>query len=821
MDLLQPSDEDIREVNTFMNRTDPIKDSFMTNKKKDEPDFRLEMRVHGPLIQGILNRLYPTEVQGGGGRNVKIENKIKEKFGADIFTEGYSQQYSTLRFDANDRRMFTLNEKNLVIDTGSATTFGDDCNTVIGPFSIIDPGPRSLEGEINLLEKEMTFNYRDGPLALLGMQGYITSIEYKYKPGTHPYHFTINFATGNSETFDYTVGRKTEKLIVSNSTNYKRNMDVKKVFDKYPDMNGLNRERFMASGIPYLIGFVEQLSFQIWWKLMGDTSFPLWIQNYIGRGEKGLTYQNTLVASIDWGVIYRSLINGMACAHKSATNVTYYPIINGVLDRRILQRVAPQGNVNAKRKREAVLSNIAKKRGDFKTLMKNNQNVLKMIEDCKNIAEKNPLFLLSSITEPDWLRLKMFADARTAVIKAFTMAVCDIMILYIKPLIREIEEYIKPFVENDGENKEFYDRLYNCMLECPFIVLNRNEFTIRPGRFSFVYKDSFLGRGDEVFILDSIYKLYVIRDTPDDMESLFNNTFTPTLLAAIGALQQQVNPVPAVEENIEEPRGKRRRLEGGGLSQESMVEYTKLLKNNRHIPNFLLWFVQHYIPEFFYIALAYDLALNPSSKIIEKYKDVFEHSLLEKALAPFGRIVDYEILVYDDVENIHVKEKNRDSLILHAAGILKGVRNPEKNLLFRLSKEKAPELLWFIETVGPAAIKVPEEKMATVHSTAIWYYQTLYREDVRLCLQNKRTIKSPVDALHIIETDSTSVKHSTPVSRKSRKKSGKKSGSRSGSRSGSTSRKKLRSTTSTKGFTRKNAYLRNPDAQKGRRIAVP
>lgn len=795
MALQELSEEEIQKLNTFMNLRDPLKDSFMVNHKKDTPDFRLDMKIHGPLIKGILNYLYVAQGQGGGGRNVAIEREITQKFGANVFTEGPSQQYSVLRFDANDRRIFTLSKKNLVIDTGSATTFGDDCKTVIGPFSVIDPGPRSLEGSINLLQQNMTFDYTDGPSGLLGMEGYITSVEYKHVAGTHPYQFTISFAEGNEETFAYKRIRTRDdyctNAAVNNSTNYNRNAYIKQIFDAHPSLNSKNMGEVLASGIPNMDMFVDTVAFQLWWKLMGDSSFPLWIQEYLDdRGR--LTYENTLVASTDWGVIYRSLINGMPCAHKSETNVTYYPIIKGVLDRGILQGVAPP----KKRKRQGGSPIIAMKRAAFKSLIKSNQYVVDTIEQCKQIAEENPMFLISSITEPRWVRYRAYASFRQDIIRTFTRDVCNTMLHYIKPIIQAIAAHLEPLVAVDDGDKgfdTFNEKVEQCMLDCPFVVLNRNEFTVIRSEFVFL-SAPFEEAGDEIFNLDSIYKLYDTMNTELDEQT--GEYKHPTVSEIVALLKKTYNAAIAhaeemeeeevivVEEEEQEDRRKRQRREdqgGGGLSQESMLEYTELLKNNRHLPNFLLWFVQQYIPEFFFMALAYDLALHPVEETLEKYKPVFKHSLLEKALVAFGKPVDGYI-EYDPPRSRASRSRsgsatrsvsaaaklNRNSLILHAAGILKGVRDPEKNLLFRLSKEKAPELAWFIETIGVAAIPVPEEKKATVHSAAIWYYQKLYRADTRLCIQNKRKLQSPVDALRIVETAGAKVEHTMSESAKAR-----------------------------------------------------
>jgi len=536
--------------------------------------------------------------------------------------------------------------------------------------------------------------------------------------------------------------------------------------------------------------FVDTLAFQLWWKLMGDSSFPVWIQEYLDdRGR--LTYENTLVASTDWGVIYRSLINGMACAHKSETNVTYYPIINGVLDRGILQGIAPP----KKRKRQGGSPIIAMKRAAFKSLVKSNQYVIDTIEQCKQIAEENAMFLISSITEPRWVRYRAYASFRQDVIRAFTRDVCNTMLHYIKPIVQAIAAHLEPLVTVDDGDKgfdAFNEKVEQCMLDCPFVVLNRNEFTVIRSDFLFLSLP-FEGGGNEVFNLDSVYKLYETMNTEleeqtgqykhptvSEIVALLNKTYSARIAHPEDEEEEEIIVVEEEEEE-EGHRDKRRRQEGGGLSQEAMVEYTELLKNNGHLPNFLLWFVQQYIPEFFFIALAYDLALHPVEETLEKYKPVFKHSLLEKALAAFGKPVDGHI-EYSPVPSRASRSRsgsttrsvsaaaklNRNSLILHAAGVLKGVRDPEKNLLFRLSKEKAPELAWFIETIGVAAIPVPEEKKATVHSAAIWYYQKLYRADTRLCIQNKRKLKSPIDALRILETPRAKAQHVMSESAKAR-----------------------------------------------------
>ena len=784
MALQELSEGDIKELNIFMNLKDPLKDTFMVNHKKDVPDFRLDMKVHGPLIKGILNKLYVAGAQGGGGRNVAVEREITRKFGANLFTEGPSQQYSALRFNANDVRIFTLNKKNLVIDTGTASTFGDECKIVIGPFSIIDPGPRTLEGSINLLQQNVTFDYEgDSVLGLLGMEGYVTSIKYKHVAGSHPYQFTVTFASGGETIFAYKRLRTRDdyctNAAVNNSTNYNRNAYIKQTFDAYPILNGKNMGEVLASGIPSIGTFVNTLAFQLWWKLMGDCSFPTWIQEYLEDSGR-LTYENTLIASTDWGVIYRSLINGMACAHKSETNVTYYPIINGVLHKGILQGVT----LPKKRKRDGTSPIIAMKRNAFKNLMKANRYVLDTIQRCKQIAGENPMFLLSSITEPRWVRYRAYAQFREDILRSFTVDVCNTMIHYIKPLIHAIGAHLEPLAEIDDGDKgydAFNEKISDCMLDCPFIVVNRNEFTVLRGGFSFLIQP-FEGGGNEIFTLDSIYKLYetmsteieeqsgeYTHPTTDEIAILFQQTYNPAIAGF--AEEEEEEEVIVVEE--EQP-SKRRREEqgGGGLPQEIMVEYARVLKGNRRLPNFLLWFVQQYIPEFFFIALAYDLALHPVEETLEKYKPVFKHSLLEKALAPFGKLVDGYI-EYDPARSRASRSRsgsatrsvsaaaklNRDSLILHAAGILKGVRDPEKNLLLRLSKEKAPELGWFIETIGVAAIPVPEEKKKTVHSAAVWYYQKLYSADTRLCIQNKRKLQSPVDALRIVETARAKAQH--------------------------------------------------------------
>jgi hypothetical protein len=138
MPLRKLSDGDKKELNEFMNLTDPMKDTFMNNTKQGEEDFSLDKAIHGPLINDIVDLLYDTkEEQSAGGRFAGIEKKITEKFGENLFTRGSSQQFSCLRFDANNNRSFSIRKGKIAIDTGKPEMFGENCNAVVGPFSIV------------------------------------------------------------------------------------------------------------------------------------------------------------------------------------------------------------------------------------------------------------------------------------------------------------------------------------------------------------------------------------------------------------------------------------------------------------------------------------------------------------------------------------------------------------------------------------------------------------------------------------------------------------------------------------------------------------
>lgn len=781
------SEKETKEINTRISREDVKKDIFMSNTviktqangSKVKESFSLNKREH-VFMDDIIDLLYTTEEQGGGGRNPDIEREITRLFGRDLFKEGPSQQFSFLRMDANDVRMFSLRDKYLVIDTGVQSKFGEECKSVIGPFSVMDPGSRTLSGQVNLLTTGMTFDYTQGACGLLDMDGYIRSIQYQHVAGEYPYKFTVVFADGEEKEFQYSRTRVPNSPIVDNSKNYKRNTTVKKMFTKYPVLAGKDldeiRQHISTRELPLqeeINTFIEDLTFQLWWKEMGDTSFPVWVQSYMGT--HGLKLENTVVGSCDWGVIYRSLVNKMACAFQTKTQTTYYPIVDGVYQGRLLEQ-----GVQGKRGREGGKTARALKKMLLRDLLAHNQHVLATLRKCKEIVDVNPMCLLGSITEPNWYRFPgAYKEFREDILSTFMIILCNTMIQYVKPLIRAIEAELTPEAETQEDLIEFRVKVSNYQLKSPFVPFGRDEFTIPKYTFQFL-PVKIGGSGDHVFRMSCLLTLYsdkykraeLLEPSVDQLLGCMKEVYGPTLQSAPADWQEEqeenegeVEVLEEEEEQQEEEDGqrtKRQRQMGGGMTEEEMELYRDILRKNRNLPNFLLFFVNTYVPEFFPMALAYELAVHPTQAVLEKYRPVFSHSVLSKALAPFGKIVDEHVEYTEPVvrssrsrsgsaRSSTASKVDYTSLVERAAAVLRGAKHPEKNVLFALCEAKAPELPWCIEALGVAAAAIPDKDNAAVHLRALGYYQQLYTEDVRLCILNRREKATPLDGIEFIQ----------------------------------------------------------------------
>lgn len=804
MALRPLSDTKIKELNQYISIEDSKKDVFMSNMKKRiqangsevKESFSLNRQDHKFMLD-LIDQLYVTEEQGGGGKNPRIEAQIREAFGRDVFREGPSQQFSFLRMDANDTRIFSLRNKHLVIDTGLQSKFGEECKSVIGPFSVMDPGSRTLSGQLNLLQTGMTFNYREGACALLDMDGYVTSVEYQHLAGEKPYQFTVTFADGTQKKFQYSKTRVSTDSIVNNSKNYKRNELVHDMFTtpKFAVLRGKELEEITTyistrPSLQEIDAFFEDLRFQLWWKEMGDTSFPVWIQSYMGT--HGLRPDNTVIGSADWGVIYRSLVNKMACAFQTKTQTTYYPIVDGVYQSKLLEQGA-QG----KRGRDGEKTARSLKKMLLKDLLANNAHVLAILRKCKGIVSANPIFLLGSITEPNWYKYEgEYKQFRMDILRSFMLVLCNTMIQYVKPLIAAIEGELTPEAETQGDLVEFRLKVGNYRLRSPFVPFGRDEFTIPKYSFQFI-PVKIGGSGDHMFTLSSIPTLYsdkykraeLLEPSADQLMSCMKELYGagPTLVPAaaeweedeedeVEVLEEQQAEAENVEQQEEEegegPATKRQRQGGGGFTEEHMNLYRDILTKNRYLPNFLLFFVNTYVPEFFPMALAYELAMHPTEAVLDTYKPVFSHSVLSKTLSPFGKIVDGQVEYTDpgtrrsrsgsgsgsgsvsararSASASAASKIDRNALVERACAILKGAQDPEKNILFALCKKKAPELLWCIGAMGVAATPIPEEGSA-IHLRALGYYQQIYDEDVQLCILNRREKATPLDSIELID----------------------------------------------------------------------
>jgi hypothetical protein len=610
------------------------------------------------------------------------------------------------------------------------------------------------------------------------MQRYITSIKYQNVGGDEPYQITVSFARGGSATFSYSKTRVSNSPVVNNSKNYKRNEVVKDMIERYPALRGKTLAEVrqystsQGGGVKQEIDtFLNDLAFQLWWKEMGDTSFPLWIQSYMGT--HGLKADNTVICSIDWGVIYRSLVNGMACALQMGAQTTYYPIIEGVYK---AQMVAPGAQGKRGRGEKTVRS---LKKTLLTELLRNNTEVLTTLRKCKRIVEANPMCLLGSITEPTWyIYAGEYKEFRMDILSSFMLVLCNTMIQYVKPLMEGIEAELTPESETPDGLAEFRTRVGNYRLKTPFVPFAKDEFTIPKHSFQFL-SVKIGGSGDHMFGLSAIFRLYSDVYKRAELQE-------PTAIQLMMCMKEiygfTVDPLPAEweeeavedtveilqeeEEEEEEEEGsqgsqgaKRRRTQGGGgLSEEDQALYRDLLRTNRGVPNYLLYFVHLYVPEFFPMALAYELAVHPTQAILDAYKPVLTQSILQKSLAPFGRTVG-GVLEYSEplirrsmsgsAASPSAAKVDRTALVQHACSILKGARDAEQNILFKLCEKKAPELLWFIEAVGGPATPLPKEAGRAVHLRALGYYQQFYDEDVRLCILNKRGLETPLEGIDL------------------------------------------------------------------------
>ena len=765
-----------KEVNRFISAEDSKKDVFMTNKKeriqangtKVRETFALDREDHR-FVLDLIHELYGRGGQGGGGNNPRIQQKLTEAFGRDLFQKGPSQQFSLLRMDGNNVRIFSLRNKHLVIDTGVQSSFGEECKSVIGPFSVIDPGSRSLSGQVNLLGTAMTYDYTQGACGTLDMQGYVRSIQYQNVGGEEPYQFTVQFTGGEQTTFKYSKTRVSNSPSVNSSKNYKRNELVKDMVERYPALNGKTLaqvqeySRSVGGDVQRTIDtFIHDLRFQLWWKEMGDTSFPVWIQSYMGT--YGIKPETTVVCSIDWGVIYRSLVNGMACALQLETQTTYYPIVDGVFRQHMVEDAALGKRGRGEQTVQALKKSL------LSSLLTQNQHVLDLLRKCRGIVDRNPMCFLASITEPTWYTYAgEYKEFRIEILQSFMRILCNTMIRYVKPLMKAIEAELRPEATTSDGLVEFRIKVGNYRLRTPFVTFGGDQCTIPKHSFQFL-PVKVGGSGDHVFGLGSILRLYsdvykraalqepTVEQVVACMKDLYGTTVDPAPADWAEEEDSAIEVEDSAEEAEERP-GKRARTQGGGgLSEEDKGLYAELLQHNSHLPNFLLYFVNRYVPEFFPMALAYELALERRDARVlrDAYTPVLTYAILEKALAPFGRTVDGRLEYTKPplrrsrsgsvlAESARV---NRTPLIHHACSILRGARS-EKNILFSLCTDRAPELLWFIEAVGGPTAPFPQEEAVAVHVRALGYYQQFYDEDVRLCILNRRQAQTPLDGIEM------------------------------------------------------------------------
>ena len=764
----------IEEGNNFINSFDPAKDATV-QFTVDEGKLGLTNDVHGNFLIGLYSKLYhldriDTAPVGVGDTKARILKKLITLFGG----QPVHQQFTSLRFGGPvDMR---LSNMNIAIDTGYILdTIGDEtCRVVVNPASVIDPGSRSLHtpGQVNLLTQPRVFEFGpQGFHGILHMNKFIQSIKYKHVPRVHhgPYEFTVSFTVPKEPlTFTYNIQRKSFEPLIVNSTNEVRNHGIYDLFQTYDFMATLSDAEYATilnnlynhddnrllqlleqksglSGTDLLVyrdefmEWIEEILFEVFWKELCDTLLVTALLEDISTPGTGLRPENTAIATIDKVVLFRSIVNGVACLYTNSGISQFYPILDGIYRNNLVPHV-PDLNPPVQ----------VIKRNMFRRLNQHNQEVRLMLIKCLEHTTF-PEFDIEQFSGVDFTdpRHRLSSEdiqAKRAAIFTIFRNLFQSMISYVETCIEAINTFLSPLVDDESELEGFetYIAIYTLNVPC------------RPSR---TRKYVRLTLGFRQFLDAPLTVPVQLNGRPIDgteqfefyssTELLYRTTGTlPTgreLLPIFGTGPRQL-PFN-FDGNIEIPtKGKKRpREQGGGArtTEEDTHMLKEMLQKNKDLPNFLLYFITLYAPELLYMAYAYLLTIDPKNDGLKVYSHVTTHSVREKLFEPFGKL-SRDGIEYTPPEH----PKNFDTVCIHAIGLLNSALHVRHkgDTIFDLSKEHASSVMWLLEHAHHyykiPSVSIKEDPL--LHSTALGYYEDIYALDVKLCTLNKRTETTPL-----------------------------------------------------------------------------
>jgi hypothetical protein len=764
----------IEEGNNFINSFDPAKDASI-HFTVDEGRVGLTNDVHGNFLIGLYRQLYHLDTidiapVGVGDTKARILKKLVTLFG----DQPVHQQFTSLRFGGPvDMRLSNLN---IAIDTGYILdTIGDEtCHTVVNPASVIDPGSRSLHtpGQVNLLTRERTFDFTaQGFHGILHMNKFIQSIKYKHIPHGHngPYEFTVSFTVPKGPLkFTYNIQRKSFEPLIMNSTNEIRNHGIYSLFQTYDFMAGLNaadykvildnlynhtddelielfEQKSELSGkdledmMNECMEWIQEILFEVFWKELCDTLLVTALLEDISTPGTGLRPENTAIATIDKVVLFRSILNGVACLYTNSGICQFYPILDGIYRKNLVPHV-PDLNPPVQ----------VIKRKMFRRLNQHNQEVRQILIKCLEHTQF-PDFAIKQFSGVDFTdpRHRLGPEdiqAKRAAIFTIFRNLFQSMIAYVVPCIEAINTFLSPLVDDESGLEDFQRHIAIYTLNIPS----------RPSRTT---KHVKLTLGFRQFLDAPLTVPAQLNGRPIDgteqfdfyrgAELLYRTTeHLPTgrELAPIFGTGPRRLPF-TFDGNIEIPtKGKKRpREQGGGArtTEEETHMLKEMLQKNKDLPNFLLYFITLYAPELLYMAYAYFLTIDPKNHGLKVYIHVTTHSVREKLFEPFGRATR------DGIEYTPPEDpKNFDTLCIHAIGLLNSALDvPHKgDTMFDLCKEHATTVMWLLEHAHHyykiPSVAIKEDPL--LHTTALGYYEDIYAVDVKLCTLNKRTETSPL-----------------------------------------------------------------------------
>ena len=732
-------------MNTIINLLDPAKDAGTPRiPPPDGPLADNKPDGLGNFLTGIYSSLYlegaaeelGIEMKGVGDTKIQIERKVEEILGTYIH-----QSFTDLKFNASGDDKFRLGNINFVIDSGyKLKTIGDKtCKSIIGPFSIIDPASREINNDtrqINLHRENKTFDFTGGPACkLLNMHKYVRTIEYTYALGGNPYNFKITFTDGRPvKEFSYNTKRVSTDPSVDGSKNEKRN---RYILEKFPIHGEGNHD------------FNLDIKFRVFWKEGGDTFQVVWPKEYYGT--HGLKAENVAVATCDKVVLWRCMVNGVACLYRDGSRNKFYPILDGVERPAFMLR-------SDKIIKKMLLDN----------LNSHNKSVVRILKMCIAKTRKED-FCISQFYSVDFHDPSSFIkdpDFRVQAAQEVMRLQFVNMIAHIQPLIESIALILSPMVDGETSLVDFRNYVYNYTCHTPYTVNKTNIVTV-----NISFKHFFNRYPDEAEpivwdLYSAISPLYGVKSPKgSELKGLFGKKRRIPFAQEEeeeeeGNMSEEEEEGEEEEEEEEEEEGegprKKRRKEGGGSKRKRSSEKSpqnspsqgliQQYEKNKDLPNFVLYFIITYCQELFYIACAYKLYTSEKSHFEKEYGFVFNTEKIRNLCSPFGKFNMDDTVEYTE-ESGSSRSENTNKTCISLCSYLKSIYKKKDSTftLFDLCEKKVSDLLLIITHVGEA--QTIEGLTPLTHYMATSYYQALYDEDVKLCILNERDTKSPFESV--------------------------------------------------------------------------